>query len=277
MIENTNINKSNHLLFKQNLQYQLQKNVIQQINKKHVPIVVSFFSNNNIEINLINHKFYDRTYYFGIINPEIQNDTTIYSLATGDGDTDNDKFYIKKNIVYSKRINDLFQQRNFYIRIGAKDIYGNTGYANYIIESYRTSEPFPSNIITCISNNTLEINFEKLNSQFNIDISTIAIYGQLKKIKKNVFEYISPIQAINDIIVFNVISDFSKIDLAIMIENFDQNRISNLPKSIGNFKFSNISVIKKDNILVWIFGSISTQYFVLFDEYYIIGNLIIYL
>ena len=76
---------------------EFQQDILTQINDRG-SILPKYNPSPEISLELVNREFYDRDFYFGVLNP--QNNTYQYRLVPGEGD--NNKFIIIKNIVYSK-------------------------------------------------------------------------------------------------------------------------------------------------------------------------------
>ena len=266
MIEILNQNHYNNLNFRESVLDELQKDLIDEINENSIQFMPSV--KNIITFDLINDCFFDKEHYFGVL-PTNKNYT--YKLKSGEGDKDNNLFYIKKNIVYSKYMTDNVIQNEYSIRIQAMDCYCNKTVKSFIIKSYQENELNLAGIITCLCENSKTIDFEKWFPPFTINIPTIPMYGTIIKEGINKFKYTAGKKAKNDIIFFNAVSNNQTKTYAFIIENFNKKRIDSLPKKMGNFTFNRFSYdVTNDQ---WTFGTLrSSKFYIFNNDTYIFGN-----
>jgi hypothetical protein len=221
-------------------------------------------------INISSEQFYDPKRFFGILNTNKNNEFYIYSLVIGEGDTNNNLFYIKDNIVYSKKMNGFVLTTVKSIRVRATDSNGQISENAFKIYPYTGTAL--SQIITCLSGTKKIIDFITVSSLL-IQIDIQPKYGQLIEIGPNVYEYYTTNPATNDYFTFHVnIEDFKINTGACLIEIFDDLRIDSLPKSIGNYTFDRYSY----NGFIWNVGTFTGTNFYLFNEDIVIGNLTLY-
>ena len=221
-------------------------------------------------IYISSDKFYDLKRFFGILSTNKNNEYYIYSLVIGEGDTNNNLFYIKDNIVYSKKINGFVMTSVNSIRVRATDSNGQI--SENVFKIYPYTRTALSQIITCLSGTKKIIDFITV-SNLLIQIDIQPKYGQLIEIGPNVYEYYTTNPSTNDYFTFHVHTEDFKINTgACLIEIFDDSRIDSLPKSIGNYTFD----IYAYNGLIWNVGTFIGTNFYLFNEDIVIGNLTLY-
>jgi len=270
MIENLNQNQNNNLNYREDVLYELQKDLIDEINENSIQYMSSVTNKKIIKFDLLNDRFFNREQYFGVLSPYNKNYT--YKLKSGEGDIDNNLFYIKKNIVYSKYKTDNVIQNEYSIRIEVTDCNCNKSVKSFIIKSYVEDQLNLAGIVTCLCENSKTIDFEKWFPPFTINVPTIPKYGSIIKEGVNKFKYTAGKKPKNDIIYFNTVLNNQTKTYAFIIENFNTKRIDTLPKKMGNFTFDKIFFDLTNN--EWNLGTFSTSDFYVFDtNIFIIGNL----
>lgn len=256
---------------------ELQEDLLTQINERGTNLP-KYIPRNEIPLELVNREFYDRNFYFGVINP--QNTTYQYKLVPGEGD--NNQFIIIKNIVYSV-FPFVFNKSEYSITIEALDpISLNISIKSFKIKSYNPNRNYnTADIMSCHDTQTLPIIFNGLIDSIEIKLNLFFSHfqGSIRQQTTNSFIYTPPTNgtAPDDIIAFNIINTNNGeiIDtFVIMIEVFDDNRIQNLPRQKGTYRFNNI--LFDIDTSMWKLGNFSTKDFYTFNSIYVIRNLYIF-
>ena len=256
---------------------ELQEDLLTQINERGTNLP-KYIPRNEIPLELVNREFYDRNFYFGVINP--QNTTYQYKLVSGEGD--NNQFIIIKNIIYSV-FPFVFNKSEYSITIEALDpISLNISIKSFKIKSYNPNRNYnTADIMSCHDTQTLPIIFNGLidSIEIKLDLFFSNFQGSIRQQTTNSFIYTPPTNgtAPDDIIAFNIINTNNGeiIDtFAIMIEVFDDNRIQNLPRQKGTYRFNNILFDIETS--EWKLGNFSTKDFYTFNSIYVIRNLYIF-
>ena len=238
---------------------------IQIVNLPDVPILV-YISNNNIpESSPIGTVVGTLETY-----DDDPNDTFTYQFSLGLGDEDNSHYTILGNKLYTSSILNYNTKNRYSIRVKTTD-------------SYKLSieNPIILNIILPIagsfqisgligSSSTIQLRGQNITGgNLVYQITQPPKYGYLLMVNtKGIYTYLP---LFNDEDSFEyVVSEGTMTSLPgkVIITNYNQSDIQNIPRNLGTYNFDNISFDGN----MWKFGTITTDTFIQDSSYYYLGN-----
>ena len=236
---------------------------IQILNLPDAPISVNI-SNNNIPANSpISTVVGTLTTY-----DNDPNDTFIYQFSSGVGGTDNSYFTIVGNKLYTSQVFNYNTKNTYTIRVKTTDSNG-----------LSVENPIILNVVLPIANSfeisglvgrSCSIILQGQNiagGNLIYEIVQQPKYGSLTMVNQT-GNYIPNIN-IQDSFQY-IVKEGSMTSLpgTVIISNYNQTDIQNIPRSLGTFDFDNISF----DGTTWRFGTITTDTFIQGSSYYTLGN-----
>ena len=238
---------------------------IQIVNLPDSPILV-YISNNNIPENspigtvVGTLETYD----------DDPNDTFTYEFSSGLGSKDNSDFRIQGNKLYTSSIFNYNTKNTYSIRVKTTDS-SKLSIENPII--LHVILPIANSFeISGLIGSSSSITLRGQNitgGDLIYEIVQMPKYGNLTMVNtKGIYTYV-PISNNQDSFEY-VVSEGTMTSLlaTVIIINYNQSDIQNIPKSLGTYNFDNISFDGNK----WTFGTITTDTFIQDSSYYYLGN-----
>ena len=238
---------------------------IQIGNLPDTPIIV-YISNNNIPANSpIGTIVGTLTTY-----DHDPNDTFTYQFSSGSGSTDNTHFTILGNTIYTSIVLNYNTKNSYNIRVKSTDSNG-----------LSVENPIILNVILPIAG-SFQIS-GLIGSSTTIQLRGKNITGgsllyQITQPPKNGYLTVVNTDSIYTYVPFTNIGDsfeyvvmegtMTSLPGKVIITNYNQSDIQNIPKKLGTYNFDNISFDGNK----WIFGTITTDTFIQDSSFYKLGN-----
>jgi hypothetical protein len=238
---------------------------IQVLNLPDAPISVNI-SNNNIPAN---SPIGTVVGTLDTYDPD-PNDTFTYMFVSGVGSTDNSHFTILGNVLYTSSLLNYNTKNNYTIRVKVTDSDGlsieNLISLNIVLPIANSFEI--SGLVG--SSSTITLQGQNITGRDLIyQITRLPKYGSLIMVnqtgnytympninKQDSFEYVVKEGTMTSLVG------------TVIISNYNQNDIQNIPRSLGTFDFDTISF----DGTTWRFGTITTNTFSQGSSYYKLGN-----
>ena len=198
------------------------------------------------------------------------NDTFIYQFSSGAGSTDNSHFTILGNVLYTSSVLNYNTKNTYSIRVKVTDSDGlsieNPIILHVILPIAGSFET--SGLIGSSSSITLQ-GQNIAGGNLLYQITQPPKYGILTMVNQT--GYYTYVPNINKQDSFQyVVKEGNMMSLpgTVIISNYNQNDIQNIPRSLGTFDFDTISFDGNQ----WKFGTITTNTFIQGSSYYKLGN-----
>ena len=236
-----------------------------------------------ITMSLYNNSFFSRNLFFGKLNvnfgknglfvgdQKISSKDVTYRLINGDGDDDNDRFEIIGTNLYSKPQYNQDETKKIYkVLVRAEYLDQSIIEQNFEILGYQSATGY-SPIVSIYTKETKFIDGLQISANWFVIWNGLIIdnkpSGQVEITKEGIF-YTASDWATDDNVLLKSNNQVFFFDLLFQV--FDDNRIQNLAKQIGTFRFKNISY---DNVSKnWIFGNFRFVGFYVYNQSYVFGQ-----
>ena len=203
----------------------------------------------------------------GKLNLTTEDDFVRYELVDDEGSNDNSNFIIKNNNnVYTNILFNINNKSKYSIRVKS---FG-TNIESIIILFVVKPIALDIELNTLVNTNkiiTLQ-GISVLGRTLPFSIITPPKYGSLEKVSHGVYNYISNTNK-QDFFQFNIVERLMTSNLAtVVINNFSQSDIDNIPRIQGTFRFNSIDY----DGTTWKFGTMRSEIFIQNEDFNQFGN-----
>jgi hypothetical protein len=198
------------------------------------------------------------------------NDTFIYQFSSGAGSTDNSHFTILGNVLYTSSVLNYNTKNTYSIRVKVTDSDGlsieNPIILNVVLPIAGSFET--SGLIG--SSSTITLQGQNITGRDLIyQITRLPKYGSLIMVNQTGnYTYMPNINKQDSFEYVVKEGTMTSLPGTVIISNYNQNDIQNIPRSLGTFDFESISF----DGTTWMFGTITTDTFTQGSSYYTLGN-----
>jgi len=198
------------------------------------------------------------------------NDTFTYQFSSGLGSADNSHFMILGNVLYTSRTFNYNTKNTYTIRVKSTDSDG-LSVENPIILNVILPIAVSFKISGLVgSSSTITLQGQNITDGYLIyQITRLPKYGSLTMINTNgIYTYMPNINKQDSFEYVVKEGTMTSLPGTVIISNYNQNDIQNIPRSLGTFDFDAISF----DGTTWRFGTITTDTFIQDSSYYYLGN-----
>lgn len=190
-----------------------------------------------------------------------------YEFVSGEGSDDNSLFKLNIDDIY---LNTTFNEKGiYYVRVRSTDLYGysiEVSIKLYVIKPIANDMNLSALLHT---NKVITLDGTGVSGKpLTYTLLSQPKYGNLKMLSNGVYNYL-PLHNKIDSFDYSVSEGtMTSLPGTLIINNFSQEDIDNIPKKQGTFTFNNISF----NGDIWTFGTMRTENFSQYIDYNTFGN-----
>ena len=190
-----------------------------------------------------------------------------YEFVSGEGSDDNSLFKLNIDDIY---LNTTFNEKGiYYVRVRSTDLYGysiEVSIKLYVIKPLANDMNLSALLHT---NKVITLDGTGVSGKpLTYTLLSQPKYGNLKMLSNGVYNYL-PLHNKIDSFDYSVSEGtMTSLPGTLIINNFSQEDIDNIPKKQGTFTFNNISF----NGDIWTFGTMRTENFSQYIDYNTFGN-----
>jgi hypothetical protein len=198
-----------------------------------------------------------------------ENDTFRYEFVDGEGSNDNNSFTISNDKLMSATTFNYQLKQTYSIRVKSTDSYG---YSVQIVLQIFVIIPIANgNNLSALVNTIKRIVLRATpasNEPLEFIVLSQPIYGTLTRVSNDIYDYM-PLENKIDSFQYSVKQGtMTSYPGTVIIHNFSEEDINNIPKKQGTFTFDNITF----DGTTWTFGTMRTENFFILLEFNEFGN-----